>query len=287
MSINTLLSNPIILDELITVIENYLPPSQQGITSLINDDGNVVDGVVGSVGNIDLNDNISVTTFTANELITPNIKSFSNDDITLSQNDSLNLSSVNLNDEHVRFFLNNSSLTLDNTNNLILENLTVNTGSMQNIFLLDGSDNQVLQTDGSGNLQWVDNTISNLTGYQKYIGYSNYQQTPQSGAQIEVFRDTFSGFTVGKTSIIEFNFTFSLDVLLATPFLISITINGDLLPQLAATINGATVHTFRGFTVNYVNTNDSQEIVLDIQNPSASFRVDANDYMNVTILERQ
>jgi hypothetical protein len=277
MSINSLLSNPTILNELVTIVNDYIPPSGQGINSLINTDGNVNDGVIGTVGNINLEDNITISGLTTDNSKAPNI--YNDNDIILSKD----TTSLNIKSNEISFNVGNSVFSLDDAN-LTFSNLSLVTNSMKNPFSTDGSNNQVLQTDGNNNLSWVDLSLG--AGGMKYIGSALIQCPIANSPSLEIYRNTFNGFTVGGTSLIEINFTFYISAAVSSGVNINITVNGD--PYTIQTfISSSNVHYYRGFTIDVVNTGESQEIVIDLSGVGVTFYTDISDYVNVLVTEKQ
>jgi hypothetical protein len=276
MSINSLLSNPTILNELVTIVNDYIPPSGTGINSLINVDGNVNDGVIGTVGNIDLENDITITGLTTDNSKAPNI--YNDNDIILSKD----TTSLNIKSNEISFNVGNSVFSLDDAN-LTFSNLSLVTNSMKNIFSTDGSNNQVLQTDGNNNLSWVDLSLG--AGGIKYITHSQIQfAVAQGSPSLEIFREIVGGFTVGATSLIELDFTFYFTAAVSSGVSINITVNGD--PYTVNTfVSSSNVHYYRGFTIDVVNTGESQEIVIDLGSPGVTFYVDTSDYLTLLITE--
>jgi hypothetical protein len=277
MSINSLLSNPTILNELVTIVNDYIPPSGQGINSLINTDGNVNDGVIGTVGNINLENNITISGLITDNSKAPNI--YNDNDIILSKD----TTSLNIKSNEISFNVGNSVFSLDDAN-LTFSNLSLVTNSMKNPFSTDGSNNQVLQTDGNNNLSWVDLSLG--AGGIKYIGHSLIQCPVANSPSLEIYRSTYNGFTVGATSLIEINFTFYISAAVSSGVNVNITVNGD--PYTIQTfISSSNVHYYRGFTIDVVNTGESQEIVIDLSGVGVTFYTDNTDYVNVLVTEKQ
>ena len=277
MSINSLLSNTTILKELTTIVNDYIPPSGPGINSLINTDENVNVGVIGTVGNIDLQNDITITSLITDNSKAPSI--YNDNDITLFKD----TTSLNLKSNEISCNVGNSVFSLDDTN-LTFTNMSLVTNSMKNPFSTDGSNNQVLQTDGNNNLSWVDLSVG--TGGLKYIGSSLSQCPVINSPSLEIFRNTYNGFTVGATSLIEINFTFYFSAAVASIVNINITVNGDPY-TIQSYANASDVHYYRGFTIDVVNTGESQEIVIDLSSPGVTFYTDNTDYVNVLVTEKQ
>jgi len=278
MSINSLLSNTTILDELALLIQSKIPEGEAGISSLINTDNNVIDGVVGIIGNIDLEQNINITTATINELTTPNIQALNNV-LNITQG-IVPQTTIDFNSGNLNFSVGASDIALTNTDELLFADISLKTNSMNNPFSLDGANNQLLQTDGSKNLSWVSQGGS--LGYEKYYANYIYNQPPAIGNELLViFNQTLTGTTAGQTLLIDANFTFYVDFygIMA----MSVVIDGlsyDIFSYVD--IANENVHIYRGFTHSSLLTSNDVNLTIKLTGVF-NFSVDASDYMNVLV----
>ena len=130
MSINNIISNPVILKELSDAINLILPTT--GITELINTDGNINVSVAGNTGNVNLNQTVGITTLNMNGNInmTSNIIDSvywignKNTDIQQDIDIFSNWDNVN-NTWGGEIYLNNTGVYIDTvqaTNNLVYDN---------------------------------------------------------------------------------------------------------------------------------------------------------------------
>lgn len=284
MSINSLLSNPKILDELALLIESKIPEGEPGITSLINTDNNVLDGVDGIIGNIDLEQNINITTSTINELITPNIQALNNV-LNITQGVLPNQTTINLNSNNLNFSIGPSDIAMTGDNELFFADILLKTNTMNNPFSLDGSNNEVLQTDGNKNLSFVSTGVS-TTGYKKYFANYLYNQTPNNGATIDIFIQELTGTLTGQTLLIEANFTFYAISDSPDTIIVKIILNGaeHVVDYPVDTfVNLSAVHTYRGFSYSVPILDNNSTLAIKLAGTATDFNVDASDYMNVLI----
>jgi hypothetical protein len=292
MSINSLLSNPIILDELQTIVNNYIPPSQEGITTLVNTDNNFDLSVLGNVGTVNLSNELTLNQITSavignneaaklditnNELdLKLQVTGGVNPNIILNEDSaSLKISSIN-------------SVILDSSGNLNFNNVLLKTNNMLNPFLLDGTNGQLLKTDGNNNLSWVNSSSFSLPMGLKNIFQTSIQQPVAENTVLELYNSDISGFTVGKKILITVNFTFYTDDLVNA--IVLVKVDNVLAKSINTSINNVFVHTYRGFTVNYLNTSTTQNLSIIIETNGSlgtTFYTDGADYISVVINEIQ
>jgi hypothetical protein len=285
MSINSLLTNPKILNELIIYVESQLPTT--GITTLNNTDGNCVLTKIGTVGQINLSDNIDLASgnINVNEIITALITNdtvcniFSSDSVTYSKLyvDPDGIFIYSNSEQYYIAYLNNGEFTLNGNVKLLLNN-------NKNIFSTDGTSGQVLQTDGNNNLSWV-STATN-ENYLKNI-YINYAQLPNQSLAytITIFNGTVNGFTVGKKAIYDFSFTFTPSNV-GGGLTILLNVNGSTQSALTYVNNdelGLTVH--RSVSLEMVSTVENPLIAITVINTEVvqSVQLQTFDYDYVTL----
>lgn len=282
MSINSLLTNNTVLSRLEQIIKDRLPFDDNGIQDLQNNDGNVSLSVVGHVGNCNLENDISVQSINCNTVHTNMV----------SDNDGLNiegisnLSSLNLTNNEIQFKVENKTLTFDTNNNLTFSNnLDLVTNSMLNIFSQVGQNNQVLQTDGQGNLSFVTQSSSDETGKQKFINYYLAPLLEEQGSPIDFYTETFTGLNIGARLIIEVGCTFY--VLQSGLVSIQIKIDNNIIQTTSAYVNTTSCHVFRGCISTFVNTSTSHTLDVSIVSDDTSIYVNPTDYGNVLVYEVQ
>jgi hypothetical protein len=286
MSINSLLTNPKILNELIIYVESQLPTT--GITTLNNTDGNCVLTKIGTVGQINLSDNIDLASgnINVNEIITALITNdtvcniFSSDSVTYSKLyvDPEGIFIYSNSDQYYIAYLNNGEFALSGNVKLLLNN-------NKNIFSTDGTNGQVLQTDGNNNLSWVTSIQTNET-YIKNL-YTNYAQLPNQplAYTITIFNATVNGFTVGKTAIYDFSFTFTPSNV-GGGLTILLNVNGSTQSALTYVNNdelGLTVHRSVSFEVVSTVTNPLISITVINTEIVQSVQLETFDYDYFTL----
>lgn len=279
MSIDSLITNVQILEELEQYIESKLTPTAPGITSIINPDGNINVNTQNNICNLNFKDTISVNTFDINTLKSPNINFPGN--LNVSLDDNVNFK---LDDTKIQFNNGSSNFTFDNSGNFTLNNLSLLTHSMNNPFASLGSPGQLLQTDGNNNLSWVNPSIAPTTGRMKYIDCQISNSTVfKQGNPLTIFNQTYNNFTPGKTTVVELYHTYYT----ASAGTFSTTIQVELNTKTSSSyINAVNIHKYFGLVQSFPNTGTSQLIQISITGQNMIY-TDGNDYMCVLIYEIQ
>jgi hypothetical protein len=279
MSIDSLITNVQILDEIEQYIETKLTPTAPGITSIISPDGNMDINTQNNICNLNLKDTISVNTFDINTLKSPNINFPGN--LNISLDDNVNFK---LDDTTIQFNNGSSNFTFDNSGNFTLNNCSLLTHSMNNPFASLGSSGQLLQTDGNNNLSWVNPSIAPTTGRMKYIDcqVSNTAEF-QQGNPLTIFNQVYNNFTPGKTTVVELYHTYYV----ASNGLFNTTIQVELNSKTSSSyINIPNDHTYFGLVQSFPNTGTSQLINITITGQNLIYK-DGNDYLCILIYEIQ
>lgn len=285
MSINSLCSNPQIVNELILYVESHLPTT--GITILNNTDDNVDVSKLGSVGNVNLsqdvvlaNGNINITTIDTS--LASNFNS-----IDIYSKDTINYSKLYINNTGIYIYSNSENYNVSYLNNGNFElnggaKLVLNSDS--NIFSTDGTANQVLTTNGNNILSWKDRTATN--GYLKNISYFASQLIDSTTTNCNLYLGTINGFTVGKNSLYQMSFSF-------TPS----NVAGTVVIALTVNTNQTTIETYindfdlgntvvRAITFNVLNDTVNQEISIDLLNDGGmQFTKSTSDFITFSINE--
>lgn len=284
MSVDSLCSNPKILNELILDIESNIP--SVGITRIINQDNNL--NIVSNGANAIINLNV-------NEI---NIQ----DEVIVDQINSLNIleNTINFNNPSgsivmdlsgVHFNIGNKTIDYDNLGNLNFNSNTLILNGDDNILQLDGSENNMLSSNGDGTLSWI-TPQNRIDGLLKGIYSSSQlaQLTPQTQVTtLNVFTDiSIDGFEVGKTSLIRLSLTFMKYTLSTDTAAINLIINGDTL-SVDTMLNDINLSQCRGVIFKYVNTAPTQVFSCTVTDtalaPAMSFSCTANDYYSFSIME--
>jgi hypothetical protein len=154
---------------------------------------------------------------------------------------------------------------------------------MVNPFNLDGSNGQLLGTDGNNNIQFYYPVTTNKNIYNNY-----FNQNPSSGSgSLGLFSNIINGFTLGKKSTVEVAFSFFQDGTTA-PFNIYVSLGGVT----------QTIQSFSTLTLNHLpykvifqfdNTSNSQNLTVTLTtsppNDPQLFYIDGGDYISVNVYE--
>jgi hypothetical protein len=286
MSINSLCTNPKILNEFIDIISGGI--GTEPIQTLSNTDNNVVVSTNGTEGTIDLNVDISCNSVTTTgEIVCGDIQSSSNLSITsLTNNVELTLSNLNLNVNN-----NASSVSLEPEGieaNLNFNNSKLKTNNLLNPFLTDGTDGQLIGTDGSNNIIWVDNGITSPAGLVSYIYNFADSQTFGSSETLVLFVNfEVPNFTVGKVSIVDISLTFFISSVATWNFDITVTL-GINTAKITSLFTVPNYRIPRRIIVPILNTLETQELVVTLTTTPGegglnTFTVDTNDYISVNV----
>lgn len=289
MSVNTLISNPKILNELVLYVEENA--ATNGILSLNNTDGNFVLSDNSGVGSVNLSNNIIVNDkLISNSIFTQNVSSNSDLIIESDSNSQILMSGTGI-------IINAgnpiNNVTFDNSGNFNLNNVNLVLNSSKNIFSTDGTSNQVLSTNGNNTLKWINNTIVLPSNYIKQISTLQEQQLDEytTVTELPVFDLSLNGFTIGKNTLYKVYFTFK-----ASNVADIININLNVAGTLYTTntyidVGEFGLSIFRGVVFLAQNISETQEIILTVSNNNpidpVQFSSNAEDYYNLTCQEIQ
>jgi hypothetical protein len=284
MSIDSLCSNPKILNELILDIESNIP--SVGITRIVNQDNNLNIVSEGVNAIINLNDEINVNT----EIIADIINAQNIFENTINFNNPSG--SVVMDSSGVHFNIGNKTIDYDNLGNLNFNSNTLILNSDDNILQLDGELDQMLSSNGDGTVSWI-TSQHRVDGLLKGIYSSSQlsQLTEQTQVStLSVFIGlSIDGFEVGKTSIIRLNLTFIAN-LVQDQTNINLIINGDaqsVLTQINSNELGVSIS--RSVIFKYVNTAETQVFSCTVSNVNQTLPIayssNTNDYYSFSIME--
>ena len=289
MSVNTLISNPKILNELVLYVEENA--ATNGILSLNNTDGNFVLSDNSGVGSVNLSNNIIVNDkLISNSIFTQNVSSNSDLIIESDSNSQILMSGTGI-------IINAgnpiNNVTFDNSGNFNLNNVNLVLNSSKNIFSTDGTSNQVLSTNGNNTLKWINNTIVLPSNYIKQISTIQEQQLDEytTVTELPVFDLSLNGFTIGKNTLYKVYFTFK-----ASNVADIININLNVAGTVYTTntyidVGEFGLSIFRGVVFLAQNISETQEIILTVSNNNpidpVQFSSNAEDYYNLTCQEIQ
>jgi hypothetical protein len=289
MSVNTLISNPKILNELVLYVEEKA--ATNGILSLNNTDGNFVLSDISGVGTVDLSNNIIVNSkLVSNSIFTQNVSS--NSDLIIESDSN---SQILMSDTGIIINAGNpiNNVTFDNSGNFNLNNVNLVLNSSKNIFSTDGTSNQLLSTNGNNTLKWINNIVVLPSNYIKQISTLQEQQLDEytTVTELPVFDLSLNGFTIGKNTLYKVYFTFK-----ASNVADIININLNVAGTVYTTntyidVGEFGLSIFRGVVFLAQNISETQEIILTVSNNNPSnpvqFSSNAEDYYNLTCQEIQ
>ena len=280
MSINSLCSNPQILDDLIDKLENILPT--EPIQDLTNTDNNVLVSVVNTeIGIINLNTTLDVSGIVCNTyqgILTPSVKF--NDNINIKGGANTTYSDISLNDTSIVISTNQNNHQMTLSDNFYLSNVQLKTGDMKNPFLTDGQAGQALSTNGNNSIIYT-NFETTLT---KFITVNSFNQTfNTNNTSLNLYTGSdIGGFTIGKKCVIDVLFTTYSSV--SAPFYIDCVVNGNT-QTINTTIGEVGVHTSYGALFQYTNTAEIQTVSINIRPTQGALFVDTGDSFNILIYE--
>ena len=289
MSINSLLTNPKIFDELLLYVEENI--TSDGILTLNNDDGNFNltvngdNGVVDLSNNIIVNNNIEADTVTTNKISSANVlinrpSSF----ITLNPTEII---MCHGND-------NNNNITFSSTSaNLSLNNIKLILNNNNNPFSTDGSATQLLSTDGNNTLKWINNNFGIPSNYISQLGNLYTSQLPEQGPlqSLAIFNFNIDGFQQNKQYIFKVGVSFE-----ATnapgPIDMNLIFNGNSnIVTTYINIPDFGSNTFRGFIIVTTNlaTESNLNVTLTISNQDPTtpvqFYTNTSDFCTLLVQE--
>jgi len=277
MSINSILTNPKILDEIIAEVDSRI--SNVTIKTLENNDGNVELSVVDLVGTVNLKPNMSVNKITCSSFVQTSEITTSNSILSIEANNN----KISLSQDNITLQINNDNyIELLNTNicNLVNTNLKLN--NMISPYYTDGTIGQVLATDGNNTAIWAD--AGQPVGLVKNIFQFNQQMTPTGGASISVYiNNAISGLTIGKTCLYDISFTCFSGVI-GTEFTIVVTF--DAITQSIVCNNSVSgVHFPKKIILSQINTTESVALGINLVSKTGTINVDVNDYLSLNVSE--
>ena len=179
MASNSISSNPVIIDEIYNATILRHPPVGGGIATLSNTDSNVSVSVNGTNGQINLNSTISITelkltdkiylngnTGTTGQVLTSN----GSGPATWADNIDSGITTLNNTDGNVSVSVVGSTGTVNLEQNIDISGLTITDFKNPWSSNQPVSNGQVLSSDTSGNLSWVDNIDSGITALNNTDG---------------------------------------------------------------------------------------------------------------------
>lgn len=289
MSVNSLLTNPKIFDELLLYVEENL--TSDGILTLNNDDGNFNLTVNGDNGVIDLSNNIVVNNIIEANTVTTNL--ITNENILINKPSSsvslfptgIILCNGNNNNNNITFSTTNANLSLNNIQ-LILNNSI-------NPFSTDGSGGQLLSTNGNNILKWIDNAPIIPPNYISQLGNIYSSQLPEQGPllSLTIFNLNIDGFQQNKQYIFKVGVSFEASNV-GGPIDMNLIFDGN--SNIVTTyINSDEfgTNTFRGFLIVTTNSSETSNlnVTLTISNQDITtpvqFSTNTADYYTLLIQE--
>jgi len=282
MSINSLTSNPTILNELLNKVEEAIPTTT--IKTLSNTDENVVVTVLDFVGTVNLSTNLNLNSTESAKITTPSITS-TGQTLTIQASPNGNYSEIILGTDYAALSINSdlNGVLIEQGSVTLTDNVNLKLNNMVNPFNLDGSNGQLLGTDGNNNIQFYYPVTTNKNIYNNY-----FNQNPSSGSgSLGLFSNIINGFTLGKKSTVEVAFSFFQDGTTA-PFNIYVSLGGVT----------QTIQSFSTLTLNHLpykvifqfdNTSNSQNLTVTLTtsppNDPQLFYIDGGDYISVNVYE--
>lgn len=285
MSINSLCSNPKILNEFINLVNEGIPTDP--ILTLENQDGNCAVSTVDREGTINLESEITINSLSSsNEIVTDFLEN--QDELLIKCSDGDNQVLLTIADIKLSVG-NNSDITLSN-GNLNFTDSKLKTNNMINPFLTDGTNGQVMATDGNNNIIWVDNEQPPSQKSVSCIFQTVFNLTSTSATSITLYSNpAISGFTIGKASIIDISFTYYLSNNdYNSQNLISVTL-GDNTSSLLSPLQ--VIPLFRSplrFIFQVENTAETQALTITLSSTTPTlniFTVDQYDYFSCNITQ--
>ena len=283
MSINSLTSNPTILNELLNKVSEAIPTTT--IKTLSNDDGNVDVSVLNFVGTVNLSANLNLNSTESNEIRAPSITS-ANETLTIQTDPQDDYSEIIIGTDYTAISTNSdlNGLLLEQGSVTLTDNVNLKLNNMDNPFSQDGTNGQLLGTDGNNNIQFY-NPVS--TNKNIYNFYQNFNSGSGAGTLILYFNPIIPNFTVGKKSIVEIAFSFYQDGTTA-PFNINVTL-GSISQTIQAFSELVLTHIPYKVIFQIENTAITQSLNISLQtSPPSSpqlYLVDPGDYISINIYE--
>jgi len=282
MSINSLTSNPTILNELLNKVEQAIPTTT--IKTLSNTDENVVVTVLDFVGTVNLSTNLNLNSTESAKITTPSITSIG-ETLTIQASPNGNYSEIILGTDYTALSINSdlNGVLIEQGSVTLTDNVNLKLNNMVNPFNLGGSNGQLLGTDGNNNIQFYYPVTTNKNIYNNY-----FNQNPSSGSgSLGLFANIINGFTLGKKSTVEVAFSFFQDGTTA-PFNIYVSLGGVT----------QTIQSFSTLILNHLpykvifqfdNTSNSQNLTVTLTtSPPIGpqlFYIDGGDYISVNVYE--
>jgi len=280
MSINSITSNPVILQELKNAIGGG---GGSGITSLQNTDGNIAVGVAGSVGNIDLEQNITVNqNLNVKGKIELNGASGSSGQILTSQGSgnpiwtTLPSSGVVINNQSITRvpFATNVVDTFDCVTGFTYDD-TTSTLSASNLSItnINGSAYPPPATFPAGAL--------------KHIYYNLSSNTVQSGSSITLFSNSISGFTTGKNYLVYISYSMFFT---STTGNVNFTVNqngSNVLTRIMGNNFSNNTREFKTIQFQLTSAGATETLIISEVGTTINLAVNTDDYVSVTIQEIQ
>jgi len=306
MSINSLLDNPYILDDLALALAPSFPDT--GVTSLVNTDGNVVPTVTGRVGTINLAHDLSMSNLTVNAscnlkgLIKLGGSSGTSGQVLTSQGGSSNpiwttatsgITSIVNTDSNLSVNTASGTSTVNFATDVSVGSIVVNqTTNLKKDLLLNGSAGtagQILASAGAGSVPtWI--SAGSSAGLQKYIYSSQTQQSLSSQVTLTLFNKSISGLTVGKTELVRAGITMYLDSGGSLyPILYDFLVDGVSAATVTSYAPALYEHFYREFVFSFISTATSHTLTLK-SHCVGGFTlniVDSSDYYNLSVSEVQ
>lgn len=299
MSIDTILYNTTILDQLATSLGPHFPDT--GITSLTGD-SNITCNVAGRDGTVHLNPNIAVTDINVTGVVKLGGSSGTSGQVLKSNGSSpptwgslsVGVTSVTNTDTNITISPTVGAVVANMASSVSLTNLTVNSITNLKADLQSngnsGTAGQVLTSGGAGAAPTWSSSAS-TSGLLKNIYLSQVQQpTLSSQVTLTLFTHNLTGLTVGKTQIVDIGITMYLDTGGSLyPILYSLIVASIGTQTITSYATALGEHFYRNFRFSFVPTATSHLLTLTSNCVGGSTLniVDESDYYTIQAYEVQ
>lgn len=284
MSINSLTSNPQIIEDLVDKIEQNLP--SQPITNISNSDNNLVIQVNGQSATLNLAQSIDII----NSLTLDGdlgVQDINTNSVKL-QLETANSKISFENDLKLELFNGNHQVQLLQNGNLNLVNTNLKTNNMINPFPIDGQNNELLATDENNNLLWVPESEAGLNmTYQVFSLYQGQSSASSNTSLLLYSNPSIQGFIIGATTVIEVSFSYYETAGFSDPYYIQAILDGTTQNLVLTYLGLDSLHVPRKAIFSFTNTQQTQSLSISLvttnPQPFVDLVIDSGDYFCLNI----